>query len=79
MVWKPRSSFAALAGACTHPAWQRQGIQTFLVVERAELSRDKGVSYLYSEASSPESERNLTRLGFKFATTSAVYTWTPSV
>ncbi len=73
-----RSSFAALAGACTHPAW-RPGIQTFVVVERAKLSRDRGVSYLYSEASSPESGRNIRRLGFKFATTSAAYIWTRSV
>lgn len=73
VVWKPRSSFAGLAGACTHPDWQRQGIQSRLIVERAKLSRDRGVRYLYSEASTPESERNLRRLGFKFATTSTVY------
>lgn len=66
--------FATLGGAGTHPDFRGRGIYRALVAARVSEARRRGVRYLVAEAW-PDSRPILERLGFRFQTMLAAYTW----
>jgi len=78
LTQKVGTGFTYLGGACTRERDQNRGIQKYLIVERAKSALGNS-EYLYSEVAptSPQSEKNLRDLGFRFATNATTYLWTP--
>jgi GNAT superfamily N-acetyltransferase len=65
--------FAGLFGGVTLPEYRRRGLYRATVAKRAELARERGYRWLYSDAL-PTSRPILERLGFVRLTTTTPFT-----
>ena len=65
--------FAGLFGGVTLPEFRRRGLYRAVVAKRAELARERGYRWLYSDAL-PTSRPILERLGFVAITTTTPFT-----
>ncbi len=66
--------FAGLFGGITLPEYRRRGLYRATVAKRAELARERGYRWLYSDAL-PTSRPILERLGFVPLTTTTPFTF----
>lgn len=71
------TDFAGLFGGVTLPEYRRRGLYRATVAKRAELARDGGYRWLYSDAL-PTSRPILERLGFVAITTTTPFTFPAS-
>ena len=68
----PGIDFAGLFGGITRPEFRRRGLYRATVEKRAELARERGYRWLYSDAL-PTSRPILERVGFVKLTTTTPY------
>jgi GNAT superfamily N-acetyltransferase len=69
--------FAGLFGGITLPEFRGRGLYRATVAKRAELARERGYRWLYSDAL-PTSRPILERLGFEPITTTTPFTLPPA-
>jgi GNAT superfamily N-acetyltransferase len=70
--FEPDIDFAGLYGGVTLPEFRRRGLYRATVARRAELARERGYRWLYSDAL-PTSRPILERVGFVRLTTTVPY------
>lgn len=70
--FEPGSEFAGLYGGVTLPEFRGRGLYRATVAKRAELARERGYRWLYSDAL-PTSRPILERVGFTRLTTTTPY------
>ncbi|HEY6538913.1 MAG TPA: GNAT family N-acetyltransferase [Candidatus Dormibacteraeota bacterium] len=72
----PGSDFASLWAGSTLAGWRHRGIYRATVAHRARLARERGLKYLYVDASE-ESRPILERLGLLRVAVTIPYVWLP--
>lgn len=77
LVVVPGTPFAGLWGGSTLEQWRGRGIYRALVSRRAQEAVERGVGYLWVDASD-ESSPILQRLGMQAVTTTTPWIWEPS-
>lgn len=76
IAFEAGGEFAGLWGGATHSRWQGRGIYRAVLAARARLAVERGVRYVYVDASA-QSAPILLRLGFSSVTTTTPYVWSP--
>ena len=73
---EPGLDFAGLFGGVTLPEFRKRGLYRATVARRAEIARERGYRWLYSDAL-PTSRPILEKLGFVRLTTTTPYVIPP--